>query len=451
MRVLQQRIPAISISLVLSVNLALAAQQCASPREASLREWSSANLRWLTEQITPNKVVPDPDPARRRLVISYAIPPEQFPQGYHRSSTYDNALAALAFTVVGEYDVAAFTLHALARLVRPDGSLWFGYNTANEWPGELDHEGALVRAGAVSWVGYALAFYLAHHPPCVGDQGRERELVFFRRTANRLADYLVSLQVNAAGDPRDGLVRLGFAHISLAYKPDIHQVIEQYTDGPYPGISTENNISTWFFLRQLFTVTGEARWQKAAERIRERLLSSVWNDKLGQFNQGFTAGGTPDPIMALDCASWGALFLAASGDPERARQALGDIDSTYASRDGMATGFRPYSNSPIYQDPQVGKFFFPESPQKEWRNLPLVWSEGTLGVALAHMRLGGRDRAIEVIEGLKPLQAENSGLAYASRDVKFYMRSAPGAASAAWLILAVEALCGNPEAAQVWR
>ncbi|HYK91546.1 MAG TPA: hypothetical protein VE398_22450, partial [Acidobacteriota bacterium] len=76
---------------------------------------------------------------------------------------------------------------------------------------------------------------------------------------------------------------------------------------------------------------------------------------------------------------------------------------------------------------------------------------GTLGLALAHMRLGGRDRAIEVIEGLKPLQAENSGLAYASRDVKFYMRSAPGAASAAWLILAVEALCGNPEAAQVWR
>ncbi len=450
MRSLAQRILTLMVPLVLTISMPLEARKAASPEE-NLREWASANRIWLQDQITPNRIVPDPDPSRRRLVISYALAPEKHPQGFHRSAIYDNALAALAFIVLGDCDSAAFTLHALARLVRSDGSLWFGYNTANDWPSESDHDGALIRVGAIGWVGYALTFYLTQGPSCAGDRGCERERAYFLHTAVRLGEYLLSLQVN---DPRDGrhrLLRLGTGSIALVYRADLNQVTENYTDGPNPGISTENNISAWFFLRQLASLTGASRWREAAESIRAGLLKSAWNDTLDQFNEGFDVEGMPDTVQALDCASWGALFLMAAGEAEKARRALAVVDSRYAARDGQSAGFLPYSDSPIYRDAAVGGFFFPGSPRMKWRDLNLVWSEGTLGVALAHLRQGRHEQARQFIEGLRPLQVKNGGLAYASRDLQFHMRNAPSAASAAWLILVVEALCGNRRAEEFWR
>jgi hypothetical protein len=448
MRILPALKMPIFLAIIIWIQPPLHAQDSGPPDKA-LRDWVSTNQRWLQRQIAPNPLVPDPDPSRRGLAISYGLTPEEFPQGFHRSAVYDDALVALAFLILDDRDRAGYLLHALARLVRADGSLWFGYNTANDWPGEADHDSALVRAGAVSWVGYALAFYLAHQPPCAGDRGCERERSFFRKTAVRLGEYLLSLEVSDARDRRDGLLRLGFGRIELAYKADINKVVEIYTEGPYPGISTENNISAWFFLRQLGAVTGEARWIRAAERVRTALLSSAWDASLDQFIAGFHPDGSPDATKALDCLSWGALFLTAAGDLDKARRSLAVVESRYSVRDGKSAGFRPYSDSPIYQDPEVGRFFFPDNPRREWLDLPLVWSEGTLGVALASLRLGRPDEARRFLDGLLPLQPGDRGLRYASRDLPFHMRSAPGAASAAWLILVGEALAGNPLALEV--
>src|SRR5213594_859598 len=152
----------------------LLAQGPATP-DGARPSWVSATVPWLLGQIIPNRLVPAPDPTRRRLVISYDLAPAEFPRRFHRSATYDDAVAALAFLTIGDRDRAAFTLHALARLVRPDGSLWFSYNTANNWPTEADHESALVRAGTVSWVGYALTFYVAHAPARGGNAAGARE------------------------------------------------------------------------------------------------------------------------------------------------------------------------------------------------------------------------------------------------------------------------------------
>src|SRR5207245_278680 len=105
--------------------------------------WAKASQQWIHARVTPNPVVPDPDSSRRRLLVSYDIPPEKFPSGFHRSATYDDALAALSFVLTGEIDAAAFTLDAVARLVRADGSLWFSYSTANSWPNESEHDSAL--------------------------------------------------------------------------------------------------------------------------------------------------------------------------------------------------------------------------------------------------------------------------------------------------------------------
>src|SRR2546430_6380520 len=42
-----------------------------------------------------------------------------------------------------------------------------------------------------------------------------------------------------------------YGSIRLAYRPERRDVIEEYQNAPALGFSTENNISSWFFLRAL--------------------------------------------------------------------------------------------------------------------------------------------------------------------------------------------------------
>ncbi|MDH3379558.1 MAG: hypothetical protein OEQ39_21745, partial [Gammaproteobacteria bacterium] len=407
--------------------------------DISLHDWSVDNAEWLKRQVTPNDIVPNPEPGRRRLVVSYDIAPEDFPQGFHRSATYDNALAALAFLITGDIDAAAFTLYAVARLVRADGSLWFSYNTANAWPDENYHESAIVRTGAVSWVGYALAFFLTHAPPCdADDRGCWQERDFFRETAVRLANYLRSLQANDPGESRYGLLRLGYGTIELAYRAESDEIIEIYLDEPAMATSSENNIAAWFFFRQLHRLTEDDQWDEVADQIAEGLLTGMWNEEIGQFNRGIHPSGGPDTVKALDCASWGALFLRATGETAKARLALQAAEEFYRAQDGDVLGYRPYFDHPIYMTADVDNYFFPNPGNTQWREIPLVWSEGTLGVALLYLRMGETQRTREIVERLRALQVENSGLRYASKEVPYQMTSAPGVAASAWLILVTE-------------
>src|SRR5256886_9803597 len=63
----------------------LIAQGAPTPDGAPPR-WVSATRPWLLGQIIPNRLVPDPDPSRRRLVISYDLAPAEFPRRFHRSA-----------------------------------------------------------------------------------------------------------------------------------------------------------------------------------------------------------------------------------------------------------------------------------------------------------------------------------------------------------------------------
>ncbi len=49
-------------------------------------------VEWLKGQIIPNDIVPEPDPTRRRLVLSYMVPTDDpaYPYIYSRSFIYDN-------------------------------------------------------------------------------------------------------------------------------------------------------------------------------------------------------------------------------------------------------------------------------------------------------------------------------------------------------------------------
>ena len=262
---------------------------------------------------------------------------------------------------------------------------------------------------------------------------------------------MLSLEARELDHPAHGLLRQGYGSIRLVYQPEKHDVVEEYQDTPALGFSTENNISSWFFLRALGQLTGESRWGEAAGRIRGALLRVAWDEHIGQFDEGFSPGGQRDAVKALDCASWGALFLVAAGDTGKARQALGNVETYYRTRDGDAAGYGPYFDEPIYPSFEIGKFYFPGDPRKQWRDMPLVWSEGSLGVALAYLRTGQEDRARQIIEGLRPLQVAASGLRYASRSVPHNMSDAPSVAASTWLVFLAEALAGNPVAEQFWK
>ena len=72
-------------------------------------------------------------------------------------------------------------------------------------------------------------------------------------------------------------------------------------------------------------------------------------------------------------------------------------------------------------------------------------------MALARLRMGQIQRAGKVVEGLRSLQGEGTGLRYASREVPYQMADVPSVAASAWLVLVAENMAGNNLAQRFWR
>jgi hypothetical protein len=406
------------------------------------------SLAWLRGQLVPNAALPTPDPQRRGLVQSYAMGAGGRPGPLFRKSfAYDTALAAIAFTTAGDGERAVRLLQALTRIQRADGSFWFAYAVDTRWPDEADHDMAIVRAGATAWAGYALTFYLEHAPP-PQDARAHRERARLLTAARQVGAALLALRVGDEPAAARGLVRGGRALVRLVAEPSGRAVQEVYEDRPVRWVSTEHNVSAYFLFGALARLTAEPGYAEAARAIRERLLGVLWQDDLGQFAQGILEDGRLDRTLALDAASWGALFCLAAGEPGRAARAVETADRRYrAVHDGVA-GHRPYHGKPVYDDPAVQRALLPDAPDARWRDLPIVWAEGSLGVALARLRLGEAVRAREIVREVLRLR-EGDGLRLASRDLPYELAGAPGVAATAWHVL-VESALHAPTSPGVW-
>jgi hypothetical protein len=428
--------------LALALGLVLLA---APPAARAASEEAERSLAWLRGQLVPNAHVTVPDPNRRGLILSYA-PGAGRPGPLHRKSfVYDAGLSATAFALAGDPAAAARLLQALGRVQRPDGSFWFAYNADDGWPAEDDHDMAVVRAGATAWAGHGFVAYLEAHAGDGGPRAR-RERALLLATARRIGDFLLGLQVAEPGAGR-GLLRGGRGRVALAAAPDGRGVSEIYEDRPIRWVSTEHNISSFFFLGGLARLTGEPRYATAAQAIRDGLLGTLWQDDLGQFAQGVEESGRLDRTLALDCASWGALFLLAAGEPARAARAVETAERVYRVVDRGVAGHRPYHDKLVYE-PAVGRVLLPEAPEARWRDLDVVWTEGSLGVALARLRLGDAARAREIVASVLRLR-EGDGIRLASRDVPFELAGRPSAAATAWHVL-VELSLRAPAGPGLW-
>jgi hypothetical protein len=421
----------------------------ASPVTADIDQAEKNAAQWLLGQMVPNQVVPQPSPGRRRLVLSYRVPAEDpaFRYIYGRSFTYDNALAAVSLTMLGRYREAEYILNAMGRLLRPDGSLWFAYNTQNNWPDEADHDGALIRSGANAWAGYAFTYYLEarsrENPgfPTTDTVGME-----YVRAARSIASSLLARQVTDRLDPRFGLITGGVGSSTVTMDSS-SKPAERYDPAPPQWVSTEHNIDAWFFLRDLAQLTSAADIATAADSVRAR-LATLWSEKDGQFRQGIHEDRTKDTVLPLDGASWGALFLMAQGRREEAMRCVEAMQHFSAQLNG-APGYRPYGPAPVYADEAVNRFFFPDAPSRQWQDLPFIWGEGSFGAAAALIRTGSRSEGLRVLDSLRTL-AVDGGFRYASTPVQYEFNDYPSVASTAWFIIAVELLRGGPAADAFW-
>jgi hypothetical protein len=407
--------------------------------------------QWLRGQMVPNDVVPVPDPGRRRLLLSYRVPQTDpaYRFTYGRSFVYDDALGAIALTMLGRYREAEFLLNALRHLVRSDGSLWFAYNTQNGWPSAGDTGGAIVRTGSVAWVGYAFAYYVGirarENPDFPAHDPLAQE---YLQAARSIASFLLACQVTDPADARYGLLTGGSGASTVTLAEASGAPSEVYTPQKVAWVSMEHNIDAWFFLRDLARLAPDAGISAAAELIRTR-LSGLWSNRDGQFFQGIREDRRQDTALPLDGASWGALFLLAQGRRSQAGQCVESMQKRFSSEDGRLSGYRPYHAEPVYDDPQVNRFFFPDAPGKRWQDLPFVWGEGSLGAAVALARSGNAEAAMSIALHLQGL-AVDGGFRYASTPVQYLFTDFPSVASTSWYVICVETLRGSPQAAAFW-
>jgi hypothetical protein len=423
-----------------------------SPAAASppIERMEAGAVQWLARQMVPNPTVPAPESSRRRLLLSYRVPPEDpaYRYIYGRSAIYDDALGAIAFTMARRYREAEFLLGAITRLVRADGGLWFAYNTQNDWPSESDHEGAIVRTGAVAWAGYALTYYLQARALESPEFGSKDPLgIQFRGSAESIARWLLARRVPAGPDPRAELLTGGSGASVLALAEGAAGPTEISSAAEVEWVSTEHNIDAWYFLRDLGRLTGEARYSDAAERIRARALT-LWSEKDGQFIQGIHADRTPDTALPLDAASWGAIFLLSQGRKAQAERCLQVMESRFAVRVADLRGYRPYGREPVHTDARVNAYYYP-SGGGLWSDLPLVWCEGSLGAAAAYIRAGRTTEARLILESQAGL-AVDGGFRYASMPVPYQLSDYPSVASTAWLVIAAQMLRGSPAGGLFW-
>lgn len=370
---------------------------------------------------SPRARAPARDPAvflasRARGTAAPAAPVRVKTEG-DRSAVYDGALVALVHVARGERAAAAQVLEGLAAVQSEDGALPFSFG-----PEGPDPRAPYVRSGALAWVGYAAAAYLD------AERGGPSRAVVVA-LAHRAAAYLLAHQVRAPSDPRDGLVTGGAG--TYRYDEAGGRVREIYVPGDVGWASTEHNIDAYFFLRKLARVTEAPRYAAAADRIGRALRERAWLADAGQLARGVGEDGL-DRGLALDCASWGALFLAAQGDRLRAETAFAVADARYGVQ---LAGHRPYAHAPVYATEPLRRLFGPRLPSTSWDTLDVVWPEGSAGVALAALRLGRRERARAILDALERLRDPAGALPTATLEVPLELSAGPGVAGTAWALL----------------
>ena len=288
------------------------------------------------------------------LVPSYAQVPAEDPLAgviRDRGYTYDQAMTAIALAAAGKTPEARKMLEALERLENGSGRLGFSYPLTS-----TGQQNPALFSGTLAWAGMAGLFYLQQ----TGDAR-------FLPLAERLAQTLLSFQ-----DPLTGLIKGGLSAEGAALA----------------WTSTEHNVESYFFLRELGTLTGKGTYSTGAGRIGEGILARLRQE------DHFKRGLGDDAVM-LDTQALGALFLLAVDRREEALRVRAFIEENFLRTVEIGgqpvTGYAPYALDPF------------------------VWTEGSFLVGALDRRLGDRTAAERISQQMETLQdPSGGGIRYAS-------------------------------------
>ncbi len=368
------------------------------------------------------------------LVRSYDVPVNDPAYNYlkDRSYLYDQALAIImavanrngaananlpGYLMDGLKLAIDQCLAASAGFVLGPQAVCFSVNYKSGFPPDI-----YVRSGATAFVLYALGFYASN----ISDPSRSWIAAYI----DTVAAQLLSFQAQAGGNLPNtstpinplqaGAILGGIGVYSLpSYLT--------FTNTTIPWASTEHNIDAYFALKLAGSVRSNGSYTNAANTIGNALVTHFWDATNGRFYQGVQPGGV-DVDDALDCHSWGSLFL-------RAYAAANGGNATYTNMANLA-----YAGIAAYQttDPATGVVGYrPYLPSRGYPGAGSgVWGEGSLGVILARVAAGDLTQAVADYNQLLKV-AGADGLPYSTiRDYTYELANWPSVASTAWLIIA---------------
>lgn len=405
-------------------------------------------LVWIEKQIVPNAAVSKPPKDRENMIVSYELSETKsdYKELFSKSSLYDNAVAIIALCIERQFELAAGIIEGIIRMGGEDGELFFTFNTHNSWPNKKDNWGAIIRSGASAWAGQAIVFYIRAQMLLKDDVLLENvALQGYLKYAELIADNMLKRMIFDKNDERYGLITGGKGSYVLKHDAEKSSISENFVDVEVSWCSVEHNIDMYFFLKDLGKISADSKYKESARLMQEALITKCWNEEKKQFNRGHNLLGG-DTVMALDCASWGALFLKSNNEQDLMQQCLKSVEN-YES----TLGYRPYRGKEIYETYNVGKFYFPQKPKIKWSDLDFMWTEGALGAALAYNRTGNRLKAIEIVNEVLKHKTSSGGIRYASKYIPHEFSTEPSAASTAWLIMVLGDLEDNEIAKLFWN
>ncbi len=379
-----------------------------------------------------------------RLVINYRYigfnPDEPYLSRYGRITLYGSACLAKALLLKGETEKAEQILRPWAAQVTEDGKVPRSANVIGD-----NYISPDVRTGEIAHFFGVLALARMVTQNTEWDEPIRRILIA----------YILPLI-----DPETGLVKGGYNGLgSNGYgKPYSYERIE--------WCSTEHNLDLFQALilaAQVYRGLGlDITCDNLAWNIGRAIDKYLWDENAGTFNQGWRSEG-PDRSRALDCASWGALYLIKqarlakeSRQPttadfylSRAKRCLDYADAhfqttwyyrTPTGKEGHIRGYRPYNG-------QIPDVRYEEGPLAgemiDWSSLNnIVWSEGTLGVAKAWEELArqtgdptAQKRMQEIYQEMLSLQSlsDKGGMLYSTKQIKGHFTMGEELASIGWL------------------
>ncbi|UCS93212.1 hypothetical protein KZP23_21600 [Echinicola marina] len=263
-------------------------------------------------------------PIKADLPRGYEIPPEE-EDVYNspfvdRNYLYDAALSLLSATGLKEFELADKIVKGILVAQFLNGAFPFGANHSSP---NYQYNDAYFRVGAIAWVAYALGFYLEYRR---SPENRSELVTAISNTLN----YIASLENNPVGLPTGGSGR----YEGEEFNPN-------YSIG---WISTEHCIDCYFALKQAGKVLKDSVYKHKANTVKNLMLNELWDEANQRFYQGISDAqtNTKDTADALDCNSWGYLFLAASGEARRGQNLLVRLEQYYYVED-VETGAKGYT------------------------------------------------------------------------------------------------------------